>query len=60
MVVGDSLRVLIASNTAPIFRVAPAPQGEGPVAVLNNVSGEQCLTRAKPAGQGTPEMAPWA
>jgi hypothetical protein len=55
---GDSVRALTPPNSASIRRVAPAP-GDGPIAVLKAINGEQQIYRAEWSGSGPPNMDPW-
>lgn len=58
VVQGDSVRSRTSAHPSTIREIAPAP-GEGPIAVLKNVNGDQRLYRSEGIDRGEPQMKPW-
>lgn len=55
---GDSVRERTSARPTTIREIAPAP-GDGPVAVLKNVNGDQRLYRSEGLEGGDPQLTPW-
>lgn len=58
VVEGDSVRTISSYEPTSIREIAPAP-GDGPIAVLKNVNGDQRLYRASGVAERRGQVEPW-